>query len=585
MIGYLIKFIKFSGDQKKYMISALVFGFFESVFGAFGLMASAYALTSIENGTVESLAWKCFGIMIAGLLGMALCNYFSTQFLTRAGYTAAANSRIKIADRLKYVPMGYFNNHNLGQITHTATNVAENLQETLTRCVLMTLKGYLMATVVMIAMFVMDWRIGLVTLGGFALFSIVNAILQKAGEKVSDKKAETQEKAVSAVLEYVQGIAVIKSYNLTGKANKKVSSALEEERDATFGMEKTFVPFMSMQGLVTKLAGVAIIACAIALYTSGQMSLAYALTMCVASFMVFNDLSAGGNMSSLLRLASLSIDKINETLDLPVMDVDGKDIVPQNLDVSVKDVDFAYDKRKIIDDVSVDIPSGSSLAIVGGSGSGKTTLCDLIMRFWDVNGGQITLGGNDIREYKLDSLLKNYSMVFQNVYLFNDTIANNIKFGNPDASMDEVREAARKACCDEFISALPDGYDTVIGEGGATLSGGEKQRISIARAMLKDAPIVILDEATANVDPENELYLQNAISELTKSKTVIMIAHRLKTVRHADRIIVLKDGKIVEEGTHDALMQKNGEYADFINMRDKAIGWKLGSHGAEAAAN
>lgn len=578
MIGYLIKFIKFSGDQKKYMIGALVFGFFESVFGAFGLMATAYALDAILNsGVTANLVWKALGFMLGGVFGAAFCNYFSTQFLTRAGYTSAANSRIKIADKLKYAPMGYFSNHNLGQITNVATNVAETLQETLTRCVLMTIKGYLMATVITVIMFVVDWRIGLVTLGGFVLFILANVVLQKAGEKVSDKKSISQEKAISAVLEYVQGISVIKSYNLVGKANKKVNDAINEENKVSFDLEKTFVPFMSAQGLITKLTGVAIVACSIAFCLDGSLSLAYALAMCVASFMVFNDLSAGGNMSTLLRLASIAIDKINDTLDMPVMDENGKNIVAKDANISVRNVDFAYDERKIIDNLSVEISQGKSLAIVGGSGSGKTTLCDLIIRFWDVDKGEITLGEHNVKDYKLDNLLKNYSMVFQNVYLFNDTIANNIRFGKPDATMDEIREVAKKACCDEFISALPDGYDTVIGEGGASISGGEKQRISIARAMLKDAPVIILDEATANVDPENELLLQNAIKELTKSKTVIMIAHRLKTVRHADNIIVLKDGKIVEQGTHEQLISLGGEYADFVGTRDKAIGWKLGS--------
>ena len=581
MIGYLIKFIKFSGDQKKYMIGALAFGFFESVFGAFGLMATAYALDAILNtGLTANLVWKALGFMLGGVFGAAFCNYFSTQFLTRAGYTAAANSRIKIADKLKYAPMGYFSNHNLGQITNVATNVAETLQETLTRCVLMTIKGYLMATVITVIMFVVDWRIGLVTFGGFVLFMLANAVLQKVGEKVSDKKSISQEKAISAVLEYVQGISVIKSYNLVGKANKKVSDAINEENKVSFDLEKTFVPFMSAQGLITKLTGVAIVACSIVFCLDGSLSLAYALAMCVASFMVFNDLSAGGNMSTLLRLASIAIDKINDTLDMPVMDENGKDIVAKDANISVRNVDFAYDERKIIDNLSVEIPQCKSLAIVGGSGSGKTTLCDLIIRFWDVDKGEITLGEHNVKDYKLDNLLKNYSMVFQNVYLFNDTIANNIRFGKPDATMDEIREVAKKACCAEFISALPDGYNTVIGEGGASISGGEKQRISIARAMLKDAPVIILDEATANVDPENELLLQNAIKELTKSKTVIMIAHRLKTVRHADNIIVLKDGKIVEQGTHEQLISLKGEYADFVCTRDKAIGWKLGTHSA-----
>ena len=556
MFKYLLKFIKFAGKQRKHMIIALVFGLLQSIFTAFLLLATAYALQNMIEGTATmSTVWSAFGIVGGGVLLAAVCNYFSTQFLTYAGYTIAANARIRIADKLKYAPMGYFNEHNLGQIANTATNTAESLQDTLTRCLLLTTKGLFMALVITISLLVFDWRIGLVAAAGFVLFLIINHFLHKAGEKNLDRKTVSGDRAVEAVLEYVQGIAVIKSYNLTGKANKKVTSAIKEDRDVNYALEKNYIPFMALQGVAVKLAGVAIIAVSVWLYAQLSMPLFTALVACIASFMVFNDLDSGGNMSALLRMAANSIDKIEAAMNLPVMDINGKEITPVKTDIDVKNVDFSYDKRKIIDGVTVDIPARSSLAIVGGSGSGKTTLCNLILRFWDVDKGSISLGGHE----------------------FNDTIANNIRFGKPDASMEEVIEAAKKACCHDFISALPNGYDTIIGEGGASISGGEKQRISIARAIIKDSPVIILDEATANVDPENEWMLQNAIRELTKSKTVIMIAHRLKTVRHADKIIVLDGGKIVEEGTHKELLAKQGKYAEFIAMREKSVGWKLGS--------
>ena len=257
------------------------------------------------------------------------------------------------------------------------------------------------------------------------------------------------------------------------------------------------------------------------------------------------------------------------------MDIDGIQVEPENRDIDVENISFSYDERKIIDGISLHIPEKSSLAIVGPSGGGKTTLCNLISRFWDVDEGSVKLGGIDVREYSMDSLMKNFSFVFQNVYLFADTIANNIRFGRENASMDEVIEAAKKACCHDFIMALPDGYDTVIGEGGATLSGGEKQRISIARAVMKDSPVIILDEATANVDPENEKELTEAVEALTADKTVIMIAHRLKTVRHADQIVVIDKGRIVQQGKHEELMQQDGIYRRFVGTREKAVGWKL----------
>lgn len=258
------------------------------------------------------------------------------------------------------------------------------------------------------------------------------------------------------------------------------------------------------------------------------------------------------------------------------MDISGKEYITKTDNIEISSVDFAYDKKKIIDNVSLIIPEKTTVAFVGPSGGGKTTLCHLIARFWDVDKGTISLDEKNVKEYSMDALMQNFSFVFQNVYLFHDTIANNIRFGQPNTQVDDVIMAAKKACCHDFIMALPDGYNTVIGENGASLSGGEKQRISIARAIMKDAPIIILDEATANVDPENERDLMEAIQELTKEKTVLMIAHRLKTVRKADQIFVINKGKIEQRGTHDELIMQDGIYRRFVDSRREAIGWKIG---------
>ena len=332
---------------------------------------------------------------------------------------------------------------------------------------------------------------------------------------------------------------------------------------------------MFIQSLTAKIIGVVIAAVSVAFCLNGSMELLNTVVMIIAAFILFGALDSAGSYSALLRNVDLNVSKAQSVLDIPTMDIDGQDITPTSYDIDVENVEFSYDKRKTIDGISVHIPQKTATAIVGPSGGGKTTLCHLIARFWDVDKGCVSLGGVDVKEYSMDSLMRNFSFVFQSVYLFQDTIANNIRFGQPDAPMEKVIEAAKKACCHDFIMALPDGYETIIGEGGASLSGGEKQRISIARAIMKDAPIIILDEATANVDPESEQELTAAIEALTKEKTILMIAHRLKTVRHADNILVIDGGKIVQSGTHDELMHQGGIYRRFVESRELAVGWKV----------
>lgn len=291
--------------------------------------------------------------------------------------------------------------------------------------------------------------------------------------------------------------------------------------------------------------------------------------------MLTEGLEQAGTQSSLLRVVDTCVDQANNILSLPTMDISGKKITPEHYDIRADNIRFSYGKKPIINGVTLYIPEKSTTAVVGPSGGGKTTLCRLLSRFWDADSGHVTLGGYDVREYDMDSLMRNFSFVFQNVCLFHDTVADNIRFGQPDSPMEQVIAAAKKARCHDFIMKLPQGYETVIGEAGGSLSGGERQRLSIARAMMKNAPIIILDEATANVDPENEKELMDAISELTREKTVIMIAHRLKTVRYADQIIAVDKGRIVQRGTHEELITQEGVYRRFISGREKAVGWKL----------
>lgn len=577
MFEILAKFFKFSGkeNENKFKLS-IVIGLVEALASAMKIPAIMYVLIGLMSK--ESMGKYIIGSI--AIMGIAvavdiICKRFSTVLQTEGGYNASAFMRIKIAEHLRYLPMGYFNSNSIGEISSVTTNTMEVLGDIAARVVMLTTQGILETTMIILMIFIFDWRIGLISAAGVFIFFVINSIMQKAGKSDSEKKVQCDTELISQIMEYIQGISEVKSYNLLGKQAKRLNDANEACAKINTKMELLFVPYHFLQGAVTKITGAIIVIGSAAFYINGTMSAVYAIGMTISAFMLYSSLECAGNYSSLLHVVSVCVDKANAILELDTMDIDGKEIKPQNCDIKLDHISFSYDKRKIIDDVSLLIPEKTTTAIVGPSGGGKSTLCNLIARFWDVDEGKVTLGGVNVKDYSMNSLMNNFSFVFQTVYLFADTIENNIKFGRQDATHEEVIAAAKKACCHDFISQLPNGYDTVIGEGGSSLSGGQKQRISIARAIMKDAPVVILDEATANVDPENEKDLMDAIEALTKEKTIIMIAHRLKTVRHADQIVVVDKGRIVQKGTHEQLMTQDGIYKRFVDAREQAVSWKL----------
>ena len=577
MINVFKKIWSFSIKEKGNLQKSIVIGFLNAIFNSLLVTALYVVLKAIvENSVSTNTEWTAFIIMAVSIVGKIVTQYFSQLQRTHAGYFMVADKRINIGEKLKSVPMGYFNQNSLGQITAIETTILNDVESAVPVVLVTTLGGFLNSLVFALFMLVFDWRMGAVTLLGIVVFLLVTSAMEKKSREGVPARQEAQAILVEAVLETIQGMSVVKAFDLDNNLDKKVDRAIEESFKKNEKLEKAMTPYVAVQQLVLYVFGVALMFCAIMFYLNGSMELTKSLIMVVCSFMVYEQLKVAGSCVANMRIAEHSIDKANKIDDVPTMDEGGKDIVPTSTEIKFKNVDFAYEKKKILDNVSFTIPEKKMTAIVGPSGSGKTTLCSMIPRFWDVDAGSVSIGGVNVKDYTLNSLMKNVSMVFQNVYLFADTIENNIKFGKADATHEGVVEAAKRACCHEFIMALPDGYNTKIGEGGASLSGGEKQRISIARALIKDAGIVIFDEATANVDPENEDRLQNAIEELTKDKTVIMIAHRLKTVRNAEKILVLSDGKIAQEGKDDELIKEAGIYADFVNGRKEAIGWKLG---------
>ncbi|AIW89967.1 multidrug ABC transporter ATP-binding protein [Treponema sp. OMZ 838] len=577
MLKVIRKFFAFCGEEnRRKFITSIRLNVIQALFEALKIPAIAVMIRALMNGTVDTNdILLSLGIMLISIAGSGLLKSKAVILQTEGGYDTCAKKRVEIAEHLRYLPMGYFNANSLGQITSITTNIMESLENIATRVVMLVCDGLLTTSLIVIMLFFFDWRIACVLLCGFSLFLFANSRLRIASEKVSGKKIRADERLVEKVLEYLQGMTEVKAYRLTGVKSKELNEAISENSKINIDMEMTLVPRIALQSFIAKLTGAAMVAFSCVFYCAGSMDALNAVVMVISSFIIYTSLETAGQYSSLLRVVDMSVDRAQEILNTPQMDISGENITPAVRDITAQDIAFSYEKRKIIDGISLHIPEKTTTAIVGPSGGGKTTLVNLLARFWDVDGGTVMLGGRNVKDYDMDSLMANFSFVFQSVYLFHDTIANNIRFGQPGAPMADVIAAAKKACCHDFISSLPQGYDTVVGEGGASLSGGEKQRISIARAMMKNAPVIFLDEATANVDPENENELMHAVQALTAEKTVIMIAHRLKTVERADQIIVVDHGKIVQQGTHAELMEQDGIYRNFIGERREAASWKV----------
>lgn len=578
MLKIIRRVLRLSGNLSKRIWGSFICGFLESMFGLLPIAAVFLVLIEWQNGQpITGQTWGIvIGLIAGGLILRMIFKYLVYRLQSTAGFEFVARERIALGDRLRNVPMGFFHDNSVGDITATVTTDLNFLENYSMHILDKVTTGVLSMIVMAGCILAFDWRIGLIFVAGILLSFPIYSHMQKKGKALSAKRQKIQSEAVAATLEYVQGISVVKSFNMCDKNLSDIEDAYESNAAASYGVERVFTPLNMTYSMVFRISACMIMLCAGILAVGGDLSFANLAVILIASFTIFNPIEVMGQMTTMIRTMDAALDRVERIKQAKKIDENGRDIPLDSFDIGFEHVSFAYENgNPILKDVSFSIPQGSMTAIVGPSGGGKTTITRLIARFWDVQEGSITIGGHDVKEFTCDSLLKNMSMVFQNVYLFHDTIENNIKFGCPDATHEQVVEAAKKACCHDFISALPQGYDTVIGEGGSTLSGGEKQRISIARAMLKDAPIILLDEATASVDPENEVHLQQAISALVKNKTLIVIAHRLSTIRDADQILVVNNGKIVEKGVHAELIQQKGIYQKFWNIRQKARNWKL----------
>ena len=578
MFKTIKRIINWCGEFKGKLYLGFLMTFLSHIFTALPLMLAAYTVgLLIEQGAAfdASWIWKVILLQILFVFLRFLFDFFRAKLQEPIGYKLTARDRLAVGDALKHVSLGYFAKVDTGNILSSITTGLGTLEGMGIRMINDFVGGYMCFFVILIGLAIVSPLTALIAVAAAALSFGALMLISHYSAKNAPAEARANNELTGAAIEYARGLAVAKSFGKDGAAMSSLKKAVNDSRKIHLKIEWGYLPANALHLLALKVGSVCLTLAAALSCATGKMNFSATLAFIFFSFTVFASLEPIADSAHTLRVIDEAMDRLDALKSGNFIDADGKEIKLSNYDIEFKNVNFGYDSRTVLKDVGFKIPEKTSTAIVGPSGSGKSTICSLLARFYDPQSGDIYVGGHNLKEFTCDSLLSNISMVFQNVYLFNDTVRANICFGKPDATEEEMITAAKKACCHEFIMKLPNGYNTVIGEGGGTLSDGEKQRISIVRAILKDAPIIILDEATASVDPENEHLIQSAISELTHGKTIVTIAHRLATIKNADQILVVEDGRISESGTHEQLIAREGLYRKFTRIRERAEGWSI----------
>ena len=573
MLKILHRIVCMTGKYSSRIRASYLTSFIKGIMMKAPLIFSFFAISLFMKGQMNEMICLYLGIGLVICIAVeAVFEHITNVLQSATGYEVFADMRMRLGDHLRNLPMGYFTEGNMGKISTVLCTdmvfIEECCMGVLSELVTFMISQGLMT----LMMFVMDIRLGVAACLVIIAFFIVGNCMMKTTLAHSKTKQEGSESLTEEVLAFAEGIGIIKSFNMLGEKSKSLSAEFDKSCKESIDFEKSYGPWARALYLTYGIGTSFMLAVAGLLYTKGEMASDYMVGMVLFLFDLFISIESYYGQITRLTVTAASLDRIEEVFEAEELhdfadialskDAGGNDSL-----VEYSDVSFGYTGKNVLNHISFTMKKGEMTALVGPSGGGKSTIASLLARFWDIKEGTIKVDGKDIKNVSLGSLMDKISMVFQRVYLFKDTIYNNIVIGRPDATREEVIEAANKARCYDFIMSFPEGFDTVIGEGGASLSGGEKQRLSIARCILKDSPIVILDEATASVDADNERAIQEAISELCKNKTLLVIAHRLKTIRDADQILVISDGKIIERGNHEKLMEKDGVYAHMVSVQ------------------
>lgn len=577
MIGFIRKILAFCEGYATRIRIAFVFSFLKSLCMKVPVVLAYFALVHFREGTMNDLVCGQLALaMGASVILQIVCAHIANVLQAGTGYLVMAEKRLRLGEHLRRLPMGYFTAGNIGKISSVLSSDMVFLEEN-GMTVLADIMNYIFSEAVMVIMlFCIHPWLGLAGLAMIVVICCVSRAMR--GETIRDSAVmrEQSENLTEAVLSFAEGIGTIKSYNLLGERSKELTDNFARSCEKNIAFERHQSVWQRWLQTLYGVGAVAVLLVALWLESASALNAMMAIGLLLFVFDVFQPIRQYNGDAARLAIMGKCIDRIEEVLQEPELPDAGTQRMPAPGDapeIEFRNVSFGYGETEVLHQVSFSQPRNTLYALVGPSGGGKTTIANLLARFWDVQKGSVLVRGVDVRQLPLGTLMDHISMVFQNVYLFHDTIYNNIAMGRPDASRKEVIEAAKQARCYDFIMALPEGFDTMVGEGGANLSGGERQRISIARCILKDAPIVILDEATANVDADNESYIQEAISSLCRGKTLLVIAHRLNTIFHADRILVVERGVIVQAGKHEELVAQEGVYRRFVAARSGGLGW------------